>query len=225
MEGASLTDAVNALWEDFGLAGLDSIGIEGDEALIIWEQQLKKPKPLKTFLKGLDSSRQKAQQKAKFPYRIGVLPGSVGAIHDLILTGLLEGQVLLKEKQLRGMMISIPLLQVGRGCVQRIALLVKNGILNPSHATGVARGWKRPKFCLKQERICFNPTMPIIQNLLMPCTLSILQRVRMSRFQINLMLDSSLPRDLRRLLFQCHTHISWFNSSSNTDIDRNCHVT
>ena len=87
MEGASLTDAVNALWEDFGLAGLDSIGIEGDEASIIWEQQLKKPKPLKTFLKGLDSSRKKAQQKAKFPYRTGVLPGAVGAIHDLILTG------------------------------------------------------------------------------------------------------------------------------------------
>ena len=98
MEGASLTDAVNALWEDFGLAGLDSIGIEGDEALIIWEQQLKKPKPLKTFLKGLDSSRQKAQQKAKFPYRIGVLPGSVGAIHDLILTGLLEGPGIAERK-------------------------------------------------------------------------------------------------------------------------------
>ena len=91
MEGASLTDAVHALWEDFGLAGLSSIGIEGDEAQIIWEQQLKKPKPLKTFLKGLDSSRKKAQQKARFPYRVGDLPGPVGAIHDLILIGLLEG--------------------------------------------------------------------------------------------------------------------------------------
>ena len=98
MEGASLTDAVNALWEDFGLAGLDSIGIEGDEAQIIWEQQLKKPKPLKTFLKGLDSSRKKAQEKAKFPYRIGVLPGAVGAIHDLILTGLLEGPGIAERK-------------------------------------------------------------------------------------------------------------------------------
>ena len=39
----------------------------------------------------MDSSRKKAQQKAKFPYRIGTLPGAVGAIHDLILTGLLEG--------------------------------------------------------------------------------------------------------------------------------------
>ena len=98
MEGASLTDAVNALWEDFGLAGLDSIGIEGDEAQIIWEQQLKKPKPLKTFLKGLDSSRKKAQEKAKFPYRIGVLHGAVGAIHDLILTGLLEGPGIAERK-------------------------------------------------------------------------------------------------------------------------------
>ena len=89
MEGASLTDAVHALWEDFGLAGLSSIGIDGDEAQIIWEQQLKKPKPLKTFLKGLDSSRKKAQQKARFPYRVGDLPGPVGAIHDLILIGLL----------------------------------------------------------------------------------------------------------------------------------------
>ena len=98
MEGASLTDAVNALWEDFGLAGLDSIGIEGDEAEIIWEQQLKKPKPLKTFLKGLDSSRKKAQEKAKFPYRVGVLHGAVGAIHDLILTGLLEGPGIAERK-------------------------------------------------------------------------------------------------------------------------------
>jgi len=98
MEGASLSDAVNALWEDFGLAGLDSIGIEGDEAQIIWEQQLKKPKPLKTFLKGLDSSRKKAQEKAKFPYRVGVLPGAVGAIHDLILTGLLEGPGIAERK-------------------------------------------------------------------------------------------------------------------------------
>ncbi len=98
MEGASLTDAVNALWEDFGLAGLDSIGIEGNEAQIIWEQQLKKPKPLKTFLKGLDSSRKKAQEKAKFPYRVGVLHGAVGAIHDLILTGLLEGPGIAERK-------------------------------------------------------------------------------------------------------------------------------
>ena len=35
MEGASLTDAVHALWEDFGLAGLTSIGIEDVEDL--WE--------------------------------------------------------------------------------------------------------------------------------------------------------------------------------------------
>ena len=98
MEGASLTDAVHALWEDFGLAGLSSIGIEGDEAQIIWEQQLKKPKPLKTFLKGLDSSRKKAQQKARFPYRVGDLPGPVGAIHDLILIGLLEGPGIAERK-------------------------------------------------------------------------------------------------------------------------------
>ena len=98
MEGASLTDAVHALWEDFGLAGLSSIGIEGDEAQIIWEQQLKKPKPLKTFLKGLDSSRKKAQQKARFPYRVGDLPGPVGAIHDLILVGLLEGPGIAERK-------------------------------------------------------------------------------------------------------------------------------
>ena len=44
-------------------SGLTSIGIEGDEAEIIWAQQLKKPKPLKTFLKGLDSSRKKHSRK------------------------------------------------------------------------------------------------------------------------------------------------------------------
>ncbi|DAC53103.1 MAG TPA: hypothetical protein HA320_05185, partial [Candidatus Poseidoniaceae archaeon] len=40
----------------------------------------------------------KAQQKAKFPYRIGELPGPVGAIHDLILTGLLEGPGIAERK-------------------------------------------------------------------------------------------------------------------------------
>ncbi|MGB0174060.1 MAG: hypothetical protein ACPF9S_03430, partial [Candidatus Poseidoniaceae archaeon] len=37
-------------------------------------------------------------QKAKFPYRIGDLPGPVGAIHDLILTGLLEGPGIAERK-------------------------------------------------------------------------------------------------------------------------------
>ena len=142
MEGASLTDAVNALWEDFGLAGLESIGIEGDEALIIWEQQLKKPKPLKTFLKGLDSSRKKAQQKAKFPYRIGVLPGAVGAIHDLVLTGLLEGQELLSVKPHLDMRTLMMLRQDGLGCVLQTVQLDKNGISNHSLVTVAALGWK-----------------------------------------------------------------------------------
>jgi hypothetical protein len=91
MEGASLSDAVNALWEENGLAGLDHIGIDGDEAQIIWKQQLKKPKPLKTFLKGLGTTREKAQKKAKFPFSKEEISGPTGSIHDLILTGLLEG--------------------------------------------------------------------------------------------------------------------------------------
>ena len=149
MEGASLTDAVNALWEDFGLAGLDSIGIEGDEASIIWEQQLKKPKPLKTFLKGLDSSRKKAQQKAKFPYRNGVLPGAVGAIHDLILTGLLEGPELLNVRRLLGMMTSIVLLQVGLGYLQPIVQQVKIGTLN--HSLEIEGAWMEATKNLLEE--------------------------------------------------------------------------
>ena len=47
MEGASLTDAVNALWLNRGRAGLEFIGIEGEEAQIIWEQQAKNPNPSK----------------------------------------------------------------------------------------------------------------------------------------------------------------------------------
>ena len=91
MEGASLSDAVNALWEENGLAGLDHIGIQGDEAEIIWKQQLKKPKPLKNFLKSLGTAREKAQKKAKFPFSKEQISGPTGSIHDLILTGLLEG--------------------------------------------------------------------------------------------------------------------------------------
>ena len=66
MEGASLTDAVHALWKDFGLAGLTSIGIEGDEAEIIWEQQLKKPKPSKRSSKDW-ILREKSTAESKVP--------------------------------------------------------------------------------------------------------------------------------------------------------------
>ena len=57
----------------------------------IWKKQLKKPQPFGTFLKSLDSARELAQKVARFPTRGDVIPGATGAVHDLILQGLLEG--------------------------------------------------------------------------------------------------------------------------------------
>ena len=43
IEGASCGDILTALWEDYGLSALESIGISGDEGEQIWEKQNKKP--------------------------------------------------------------------------------------------------------------------------------------------------------------------------------------
>lgn len=91
IKGASCGDILKNMWQKWGLDGLASLGIEGEEAEEIWQAQVNKPKPFGTFLKGLDSARTAAQNVAKFPTRRGSIEGPVGLIHDLLLTGLLEG--------------------------------------------------------------------------------------------------------------------------------------
>ncbi len=91
MEGASCGDILTALWEEYGLLALESIGISGDEGAQIWEKQNKKPKPFGTFLKGLDSARESAKLASRFTTKIGGLEGATGHIHDLVRIGLMDG--------------------------------------------------------------------------------------------------------------------------------------
>jgi hypothetical protein len=91
MEGTSCGNVLGALWEKWGMKGLEGLGITGPEAEEIWKKQQKKPQPFGNFLKSLDSTRELAQKVARFPTRGDVLPGATGAVHDLILQGLLEG--------------------------------------------------------------------------------------------------------------------------------------
>ena len=79
------------MWEDHGLAGLIGIGIDEDEAEDLWAAQCNKKRAFGKFLKDIESQRAKADITQKFPYRKGKIPGPVGMIHDLTLTGLVEG--------------------------------------------------------------------------------------------------------------------------------------
>ena len=92
IEGASVGAILSVLWEKWGIAGLEGLGITGREAEEIWRAQHEKSKPFGTFLKGLDAARQAAERVAKFPTRMGEVSGNTGQIHDLILTGILEGK-------------------------------------------------------------------------------------------------------------------------------------
>jgi len=91
IEGASCGDILTALWENHGVAALGYLGIGGDEGHQIWEKQNKKPKPFGTFLKSLDSARESAKMSARFPTKIGSIPGASGHIHDLVRMGLMDG--------------------------------------------------------------------------------------------------------------------------------------
>ncbi|MBT7637934.1 MAG: hypothetical protein HN554_03430 [Euryarchaeota archaeon] len=92
MEGASCGNILGALWEKWGMEGLAGLGIAGVEAEEIWKKQLKKPQPFGNFLKSLDSARAMAKKIARFPTREEKLTGATGAVHGLILQGLLEGE-------------------------------------------------------------------------------------------------------------------------------------
>ena len=91
MEGTSCGNVLGALWEKWGLEGLAGLGITGVEAEEIWKKQHKKPQPFGNFLKSLDSAREMAKKITRFPTREEKLSGATGAVHGLILQGLLEG--------------------------------------------------------------------------------------------------------------------------------------
>ena len=98
-EGAALeiaantfNDVLSALWEEYGLAGLEEYGLESVEADELWSQQMKKMRPFGKFLRELEDSRSKASIVSKFPYKPTKVPGVVGHIHDLVITGLTEGR-------------------------------------------------------------------------------------------------------------------------------------
>ena len=97
-EGAALeiaaktfNDVLAALWEEHGLAGLEKLGLDEEEAGELWAKQLEKMRPFGKFLRELKDSRSKASIASKFPYKRGEVPGVVGYIHDLIVTGLVDG--------------------------------------------------------------------------------------------------------------------------------------
>ncbi|MDP6333763.1 MAG: hypothetical protein QF479_03930 [Candidatus Poseidoniaceae archaeon] len=91
IDGASCGDILTALWEDYGLSALVSIGIDGDEGEQIWQKQNRKPKPFGTFLKSLDSAREAAKLVARFTTKVGEIGGATGHIHDLVRVGLIDG--------------------------------------------------------------------------------------------------------------------------------------
>ncbi len=88
---SSCNDVLSGLWEEHGLAGLISIGIEEEEAEDLWSAQCNKKRAFGKFLKDIESQRSKADITQRFPYRKGKISGPVGMIHDLTLTGLVDG--------------------------------------------------------------------------------------------------------------------------------------
>jgi gluconate kinase len=90
MKGATCGDVLSAFWTPHGQAALGILGLEGDEAEAIWEDQRDSPKPFGKFLKGLDKAKALARQKARFP-SCDDESGPARAIRDYIVNGLLQG--------------------------------------------------------------------------------------------------------------------------------------
>ena len=59
----------HGFWATHGWEALAVLGLEGEDAKTIWEEQRDAPKPFGKFLKGLDQAKALAQQKARFPPR------------------------------------------------------------------------------------------------------------------------------------------------------------
>ena len=90
MKSASCGDVLTAFWPTHGWEALAVLGLEGEDARVIWEEQRDAPKPFGKFLKGLDQAKALAQQKARFPAKedAGV---AASMIHDYIVAGLTQG--------------------------------------------------------------------------------------------------------------------------------------
>ncbi len=97
MEGATCGDVLSALWPTHGKEALAALGLEGEEAEAIWSTQNDSPKPFGKFLKGLDSAKALAKQKARFPScpEQGT-PASL--IHEYIVLGLTQGMGAVERK-------------------------------------------------------------------------------------------------------------------------------
>ncbi len=90
LKGVTCGDILSAFWETHGEKSLAGLGLEGDEATAIWEQQHSTPKPFGKFLKGLDKATELARQKARFP-TLESNDGPAAMIHMLTVKGLTLG--------------------------------------------------------------------------------------------------------------------------------------
>ena len=88
--GVTCGDILTAFWETHGEQSLAGLGLAGDEAKAIWEQQHNSPKPFGKFLKGLDKAMELARQKARFP-SLDSTDGPAAMIHSLTVKGLTLG--------------------------------------------------------------------------------------------------------------------------------------
>ena len=97
MPSAACGDILSAFWTTHGWEALEVLGLEGEDAKTIWEQQRDAPKPFGKFLKGLDKAKALAQQKSRFPpcEEAGV---ASRMIHDYIVAGLTQGMGSVERK-------------------------------------------------------------------------------------------------------------------------------
>ena len=97
MPSAACGDILSAFWATHGWEALEILGLEGEGAKAIWEQQRDAPKPFGKFLKGLDKAKALAQQKARFPPCEDA--GSASRmIHGYIVAGLTQGMGSVERK-------------------------------------------------------------------------------------------------------------------------------
>ena len=87
----SLNGLLSSLWEEYGMAVLEDLGISGEEVRGIHSKQIGKGMAFGKFFRELDSTREKLEQAQRFPYQKGSIEGPVGMIHDLVMTCHLEG--------------------------------------------------------------------------------------------------------------------------------------
>lgn len=97
MNTASCGDVLSAFWPMHGQEALAVLGLDGEDAKTIWQQQHDSPKPFGKFLKGLDQAKALAQQKARFPSHEGAGMAAT-MIHTYIVAGLTQGMGSVERK-------------------------------------------------------------------------------------------------------------------------------